>query len=90
LHRLAPLLGCETGDRVQGKPFTVRYEEVNAMLLNQFLKEHRTVQEQGAIIAQQRKDFEAAIIRQQKQIDTLTSSLQKVSAEIELENPNLT
>ena len=68
----------------------MRYEEVNATLLNQFLKEHRTVQEQGAIIAQQRKDFEAAIIRQQKQIDTLTSSLQKVSAEIELENPNLT
>ena len=36
----------------QGKPYTVRYEAVNAMLLNEFLKEHRTVQEQEATIAQ--------------------------------------
>src|SRR5712691_11483326 len=36
----------------QGKAYTVRYEAVNAMLLNEFLKEHRTVQEQGATIAQ--------------------------------------
>ena len=57
----------------QGKPYTVRYEAVNAMLLNEFLKEHRTVQEQGAIIA-----------RQQKQIDALTAGLQKVSAQLEL------
>ena len=47
------------------------------MLLNEFLKEHRKVE-------QQRKDFEAAIVRQQKQIDALTSSLQKVSAQVEL------
>ncbi|PYJ68066.1 MAG: hypothetical protein DME76_13540, partial [Verrucomicrobia bacterium] len=51
----------------QGKPYTVRYEAVNAMLLNEFLKEHKIVQEQGAIIA-----------RQQKQIDALTAGLQKV------------
>jgi Chaperone of endosialidase len=38
----------------QGKPYTVRYEAVNAMLLNEFLKEHRKNE-------QQRKDFEAAI-----------------------------
>jgi trimeric autotransporter adhesin len=68
----------------QGKPYTVRYEAVNAMLLNEFLKEHRTVQEQGAIIVKQREDFEAAIARQQKQIDTLTQRLQKVSAQLEL------
>ena len=30
----------------EGKPYSVRYEQVNAMLLNEFLKEHRTVQEQ--------------------------------------------
>ena len=36
----------------QGKPYSVRYEAVNAMLLNEFLKEHRTVQEQGATITQ--------------------------------------
>ena len=56
-----------------GKVTTVRYEAVNAMLLNEFLKEHRTVQEQGAIIA-----------RQQQQIDALTAGLQKVSAELDL------
>ena len=57
----------------QGQPESVHYEMVNAMLLNEFLKEHRTVQEQGTIIA-----------RQQKQIDALTAGLQKVSAQLEL------
>ena len=61
----------------QGKPYTVRYDAVNAMLLNEFLKEHRKVE-------QQRKDFEAALARQQKQIDVLTEGLQKVSAQVEL------
>src|SRR5205807_2943273 len=36
----------------QGKTYTVRYEAVNAMLLNEFLKEHKAVQEQGATIAE--------------------------------------
>jgi hypothetical protein len=44
-----------------GDIYTVRYDAVNAMLLNEFLKEHRKVQEQGATITQQRKDFETAI-----------------------------
>jgi Chaperone of endosialidase len=35
----------------EGKPYTVRYDQVNAMLLNEFLKEHQTVQQQGATIA---------------------------------------
>jgi hypothetical protein len=61
----------------RGKPYTVRYEAVNAMLLNEFLKEHR-------INEQQRKDFEAALAHQQKQIDALTAGLQKVSAQLEL------
>jgi hypothetical protein len=56
-----------------GKVYTVRYEAVNAMLLNEFLKEHKTVQEQGATIA-----------RQQKQIEALTAGLQKVSAQLEV------
>ena len=56
-----------------GKVYSVRYEAVNAMLLNEFLKEHKTVQEQGAMIA-----------RQQKQIEALTAGLQKVSAQLEL------
>ena len=42
----------------QGKPYTVRYEAVNAMLLNEFLKEHRKVEELEATIAQQKKDFQ--------------------------------
>jgi endosialidase-like protein len=63
-----------------GKPYTVRYEAVNAMLLNEFLKEHRKVE-------QQRNDFEAALARQQKQIDVLTEGLQKVSAQLEVSNP---
>ena len=39
----------------KGKPYTVRYEAVNAMLLNEFLKEHRKVEEQGAMLAEQQK-----------------------------------
>jgi hypothetical protein len=73
----------------KGKPFTVRYEAVNAMLLNEFLKEHRKVEEQGALIAQQRKDFEAKIERQQKQIEMLTATVQKVSERIETNKPDL-
>jgi hypothetical protein len=38
-----------------GKVYTVRYQTVNAMLLNEFLEEHRQVKEEGALIAQQRK-----------------------------------
>jgi len=72
-----------TRDR-DGKPYAVRYEAVNAMLLNEFLKAHKIVQEQAATITLQRKDFEAAIAQQQKQIETLAAGLQKVSAQLEL------
>src|SRR5262249_29169697 len=41
-----------------GEPYTVRYEQVNAMLLNEFLKEHKKVQKQGATIAHQQKQIE--------------------------------
>ena len=57
----------------EGRPYTVRYEAVNAMLLNEFLKEHKTVQEQGETIA-----------RLQKQIEALTAGLEKVSAQVEM------
>jgi hypothetical protein len=57
----------------EGKPYTVRYEAVNAMLLNEFLKEHRKVQE-----------LEANASRQQKRIEALTAGLQKVSAQLEM------
>jgi hypothetical protein len=55
---------------------TVRYEAVNAMLLSEFLKEHRKVEEQGAMI-----------VKQQKQIEALTATVQKVSERVELSAP---
>jgi hypothetical protein len=61
----------------QGKPYTVRYEAVNAMLLNEFLKEHRKVE-------QLTKDFESKLAEQQKQIQQLTAVLRKLSAQIEV------
>jgi len=64
-----------TRDR-DGKPYTVRYEVVNAMLLNEFLKEHGKVEKLEAIIAQQ-----------QKQIEGLTAGLQKVSDKVEMTKP---
>jgi uncharacterized coiled-coil protein SlyX len=74
----------------KGQPFTVRYEQINAMLLNEFLKEHRKVEKQQATIAelkstvaQQQKRF----ADQEKQIAALTSGLQKVSAQIEMSRP---
>jgi Chaperone of endosialidase len=64
----------------EGKVYTVRYEAVNAMLLNEFLKEHRTVQELKSTAAKQ----EATIAKQQKQIEALTAGLQKVSNRLEV------
>src|SRR5436190_1294968 len=63
-----------------GKPFAVRYEAVNAMLLNEFLKEHKAFVEEQRKLEQQG----ATIAQQQKQIEALTSGLQKVSAQLEL------
>ena len=56
----------------EGKPYTVRYDQVNAMLLNEFLKEHRTLQEQGTLLA-----------RLEEQVDALTAGLQKVKVQVE-------
>jgi hypothetical protein len=70
-----------------GKPYTVRYDAVNAMLLNEFLKEHCKVEELQATVAQQRKDSEATAAQQQKQIEALTAGLQKVSAQLEVSKP---
>jgi uncharacterized coiled-coil protein SlyX len=67
-----------------GKPYAVRYEAVNTMLLNEFLKEHRKVAEQEATITQLKAELRATATRQQKQIDALTEGLQKVSAQLEM------
>jgi hypothetical protein len=81
----------------EGKPYTLRYEAVNVMLLNEFLKEHRTVEEQGTTITQLKSNAskrEAIAARQQEEIKALTASLkeqaaqiQKVSARIEVTKP---
>ena len=78
----------------EGKIVTVRYQAVNTMLLNEFLKEHKKVEEQQASIAelkstvaQQKKDFQATAAQQQKQIEALTAGLQKVSAQLEASKP---
>jgi len=70
-----------------GEIYTVRYEAVNAMLLNEFLKEHRKNEEQQATIARLKSTDakqEATIANQQKQIEALTAGLQKVSVKLEL------
>jgi uncharacterized coiled-coil protein SlyX len=84
-----------------GKPYTVRYEAVSIMLLNEFLKEHKKVQEQNSkirqqeatitelksTVAKQQTDFQAIAAHQQKQIEALTVGLQKVSAQLEASKP---
>ena len=72
----------------EGKPQTVRYEAVNAMLLNEFLKEHRKVGEQEATITELKAELRATATRQQKQIDALTASLQKVNAQMAAASPS--
>ena len=71
----------------EGKIVTVRYQAVNAMLLNEFLKEHRRVEAMQASFAQQQKNFQATVAQQQKQIEALTAGLQKVSAQLEASKP---
>src|SRR5882724_4737803 len=85
-----------------GEIYTVRYDAVNAMLLNEFLKEHRKVEKQQATIselkstlAQQRKDFELTATQQHNEIQALTASfkeqasqIQKVSAQLATASPS--
>jgi septal ring factor EnvC (AmiA/AmiB activator) len=78
----------------QGKAYTVRYEAVNAMLLNEFLKAHRKIEEQAHVNQQQEainSMLESTVARQQKEIKALTamlkeqaSQIQKVSAQLEV------
>ena len=63
----------------KGEAETVRYEAVNAMLLNEFLKEHRKVEEQGRMTEERGR----AIEKQEAEIRALTSQLQKVSGRLD-------
>jgi hypothetical protein len=73
-----------------GKVSTVRYEAVNAMLLNEFLKNHRTDQDQARKLQEQEAtitQLKASVMQQQKQIEALTATVQKVSDQIALSKP---
>ena len=74
----------------QGKPFSVRYDEVNAMLLNEFLKAHRKIEEQESRAQQQ----DSTVAELKSQVQALTAALEeqaaqirKVSAQLELGKP---
>jgi hypothetical protein len=66
----------------KGEVYTGGYEAANATLLSELVKEHGKMQEQDAIIVQLKKDFQATIARQQKQIEALTAGLQKVREQL--------
>ena len=80
-----------------GEIYTVRYDAVNAMLLNEFLKAHRQIQEQEATLTQLKFNStrqEATIVIQEQEIKALTADLkeqkaliQKVSDKVELSTP---
>jgi hypothetical protein len=59
-----------------GKVYTVRYEAVNAMLLNEFLKEHRKVEELEATIARQQRVFTARLKEQDSKIQAVNERLE--------------
>jgi septal ring factor EnvC (AmiA/AmiB activator) len=74
----------------EGKPYSVRYDQVNAMLLNEFLKEHKKVQEQQATIA----ELKVTVAQQLKGMQSVTAQLkeqaaqiQKVSAQVKMSRP---
>ena len=73
-----------------GKPYSVRYEAVNAMLLHEFLKEHRKVERLEATCAAQQKGFESqqkqsqtTAAQQQKEIEALTAALKAQATQIQ-------
>ena len=79
------------GRNMKDEPESVRYEQINAMLLNEFLKEHKKVGQLEAASTQQRNDFEATIAELRKEIAGVVArsknqdeKIQKVSAQVEL------
>jgi endosialidase-like protein len=81
----------------EGKPYSVRYDQVNAMLLNEFLKERKKVEDEQETIAQLKSEQEAArielkstVAQQQKAIELLTAQLQEQAAQIQRVSAQLT
>jgi O-acetylhomoserine/O-acetylserine sulfhydrylase-like pyridoxal-dependent enzyme len=81
----------------EGRPYTVRYEQVNAMLLNEFLKEHHKVEEQDHKLQEQEAtiaQLKSTAAWQQKGMEVVTrrleeqaAQIEKVSAQVELSKP---
>ena len=67
----------------EGKPYSVRYDQVNAMLLNEFLKEHRKSEEQEKTIAELKSGMTALAATVKEQ----AAQIQKVSAQLEASKP---
>ena len=67
----------------EGKATTVRYEAVNAMLLNEFLKEHRKGEQQDRKI----EELEATVAKLESMLKEHASQIQKVAAQFELSKP---
>jgi hypothetical protein len=74
----------------KGEIYTVRYDAVNAMLLNEFLKQHRKMEEQETAMARQRNDYRAAITQlqatiaqQRKEMDLLAAGLKEQASQIQ-------
>jgi hypothetical protein len=66
---------------------TVRFEQISAMLLNEFLKAHRKAQQQEATITQLKKDFGAMIAQLTARLEEQAAQIQKVSAQFEASKP---
>lgn len=89
------------GRNSKGEPESVRYEQINAMMLNEFLKEHKRVEEHQSkiakqeatiadlksTVAQQQAGFQSKLAEQEKHIGALASGLQKIDAQFELGKP---
>jgi len=66
-----------------GDIYTVRYDAVNAMLLNEFLKAHRKAQEQEATITELKKDFRATVAQLTARLDEQATQIQKARVQME-------
>jgi O-acetylhomoserine/O-acetylserine sulfhydrylase-like pyridoxal-dependent enzyme len=76
----------------EGKPYSVRYDQVNAMLLNEFLKEHRMVDEQNHKTLEQEAtiaELKSTVAQQQKGMEILTTQLKEQAAQIQKVNDRL-
>ncbi len=71
-----------------GEIYSVRYDAVNAMLLNEFLKEHRKFEEQQATISQLKKDFRATVAQLTTRLDEQAAQIQKVSVQLAAASPS--